>query len=208
MLQPNSTTDKALCVEFILHEYARILSMVEQIALQPADDRLELIDRLLNQPMNVFLANPMGLIDKLCFYCEALVQISRGNESLLIMLDELRNGVVWLRRFPFSNERLEKVRGCIAALFDKMEPELRSCICSETVLFALLELRKIFNQHLGHNKVEELLQRMFPEGPQQLRRSIINGFARRGFGDFCIQHKSLLEEVTWSALPGMMKLSN
>jgi len=197
-----------------LHEYAKALAMTEKLASALPSDMLNIVEKLLYHPSCEENQNHSGVIDKLCFYCEALVQTSKIGEHLLDAIDELRNAFSKFRtaiarqlRSIHSNasfstdELLRTLKQRLYAFFELLVPVLTTCSESETALFTLLELRKTFNHHLGENTVENLLQQIFPDGPHLLRQALVSGYSRRGFDDFCQRHETLFEGLVWPCSP-------
>ena len=152
----------------------------------------------------------LGIVDKLCFYCEALVQTSKIGEPLVKAMDEMhscttksRNALLRQQMFPGSgepfsfDELLQALDRSFRSFFQMLVPVLASCLECETALFALLEVRKTINRCLGENSVEHILQQLFPEGPRFLRQALDCGYSRRGFNDFCQRHEGLFEGLIW-----------
>lgn len=173
-----------LSLEFILHEYAKTMELAFQTSLDW--EKLS------------------SVLDKLCIYCDALIQTSKQGTELLDVLDELRTTVVQQRNkcarggMP-TTETIQQFRNQLRTLFPLLSPCIKQASHSETALFALLEVRKTLNLHLGAGTVEQLLQPLFPKGPKQLRQTIADGFARRGFAHFPEQHHALFEGLTWKS---------
>ena len=201
---------KGLCIEFILHEYAKALAITEKLATASPSDILLILEKLFHNSANAACIDQSGIIDKLCFYCEALVQTSKIGEHLLDAIDDLRNSTSkpraalarQLRSIPFctsisTSDLLQLLNHGLRAFFQLLIPVLQTCCECETALFALLELRRTFNHHLGAKSVESLLQKLFPAGPHLLRQAITNGYSRRGFSDFCQRHEMLFEGLVW-----------
>jgi hypothetical protein len=201
---------KGLCLEFILHEYAKSLAIMERLAGAPDAEALAILEKLFADTLNTDAIQQPGILDKLCFYCEALVQTSKIGENLLDAIDELRIAVSLpraalarqQRAIPYSSTR--PMGDLLSSLFDKLRaffpllaPVFLQALECEAALFTLLELRKEINRHLGQNVVENLLQQLFPDGPDGLRQALTSGFARRGFGDFYERHESLFEGLAW-----------
>jgi len=202
---------KGLCIEFVLHEYAKALAMAEKLTSASPAGILIILEKLFHCSVNPECINQSGIVDKLCFYCEALVQTSKIGEHLLDTIDELRNSTCkpravlarQLRSIPYCTSisidaLLQPLNQGLRTFFARLIPVIYSCAECETALFALLELRKTFNRYLGAKTVESLLQQLFPGGPHLLRQAITTGYSRRGFSDFCQRHEMLLEEeLVW-----------
>lgn len=200
---------KGLCLEFILHELAKAFTLSNQLTNASTDEKVSILDQFIHIPSPFEMVQP-GIIDKLCFYCEALIQNSKMGDCLLDAIDELRS-IISLSRstlsrqqrmvpFPHtpSNEWLNALDQSLRSFFYQLVPVFKACLDSETALFALLELRKTLNRFLGDHTVEEILQQLFPEGPHQLRQMLLDKFSQRGFHFFCHNHEKLLEGLAWS----------
>lgn len=198
---------QGLCLEFILHEYVKALSLTEKLSVPDPVSRLEILEKLHSDPSCV---QEHGILDKLCFYCETLIQGSKIGEHLLGAVDELCN-LVALPRTILSRqlrsisglltrsveELLKKLQDSMHSFFSLLQPVFKSCLDCEAPLFALLELRESINCFLGENTVERFLQELFPDGPQMLRQTISNGFSKRGFSHFYQNNEGLLEGLKW-----------
>jgi hypothetical protein len=192
----DQTAAKGLSLEFILHAYAKALSFVA-------------VDNLASLSLS---------LDKLCIYCEALIQnslekdqgnlndvpsLGNGGEELLDALDELRTTCcLAIRSLARGKKNLckpsfEGLRTVFSLLAKHFLPQAHH---SETAFFALLEVRNTLNAYLGPRTVEQLLEQFFPEGPQSLRQMLREGFARRGFYDFCEEREELFKGLKWGSL--------
>lgn len=198
---------KGLCLEFILHEYASALKICTQLDAAAPNELMNILEKLSARPGNASQAQS-GILDKLCIYCEALVQNSKIGENLLEVVDELRNTVFLIRTIVSRqiraiasqqgiDELLRKLSTALHSFFPLLASIFQSSLECETAIFALVELRSVINRHLGEKTVEILLQQMFPDGPERLREFLSLGFEKRGFCDFCDRHESLFEELTW-----------
>jgi hypothetical protein len=210
LAQSEKGAAKGLCFEFILHEYAKALTMADKLMSAPPFDALAILEKLFHDSLNEDIQHRTGIIDKLCFYCEALVQTSRIGKHLLDAIDDLRNDISkpranlarQLRSFPYctslsNHDFLHKLDQDLHAIFPLLADLLQTCLDCETALFALLELRKTLNHYLGEKTVETLLQQLFPGGPHLLRETLVNSYARRGFSDFFQRHEALFEGLVW-----------
>ena len=206
--QLEKSAAKGLCLEFILHEYCKSsrksISSPSRIAIRFP---INFLEKLLSDSLNVEALLQPGVLDKLCFYCEALVQTSKTAEPILQALDEIRSAVslcrtALSRQFrgdPISPSRKgsnESISAKLKAFFSSLSPILSESLECEAALFSLVELRKTFNRHLGENTVENLLQSMFPAGPDHFRATIESGFAKRGFSNYP-ERSQLFEGLTW-----------
>jgi len=188
---------RALSLQFILHEYARALEIASKFSKSSIREMLQGLNQLYPDLAEGTPTLKLGLLRKLCFYCEALLETSHRGEELLHVLDDLQ--------LMAARERRTKVPS--SSVFDKLRtffPPLSRQIAEckercEAPLFALLELRKPLNKHLGSGAVERLLQTLF-SSPQELHQAISLGFAQRGFEGFCKQHEHLFEDLAWEPL--------
>lgn len=194
LLQLEPSTARGLCLQFILHEYVKALEMAARLTSCPDCEKL------------------VSGLDRLCIYCEALIEISKKGEELLNELDELRMRAAqeqtsFLRRARSIGSNLSPSRSDfhkqLSLFFPLLIPHIEAAAACETALFSLLELRGALNAHLGMGTVEHLLQTLFPHGPLQMRQAISDGFSKRGFVDFCEQHHELFEEIVWPTLNPM-----
>jgi hypothetical protein len=204
---------KGLCLEFILHEYAKALALDQRLQCANPENQLVILEKLFADPLNSSILVEPGILDKLCFYCEALVQTSKTGENLLGAIDELRNACALPRSVlarqlhaivspPIPpQELLQKLHDGLLKFFDQLATVIIQSRECEAALFTLVELRSSLNSFLGENKVDLLLQQLFPDGPHSLRQSINEGFASRGFHDFCDRHEALFEGLAWQQQP-------
>lgn len=204
---------KGLCIQFILHEYAKALKITAHLPNSSPEDALIDLEKLFANSSNSPIVHQPGVLDKLCFYCEALVQSSKIGENLLGTIDELRI-LASLSRTQLSREirsipitastsgvdSLKDIEQKLRGFFTLLSPIFQECLDSESALFSLLELRDVLNWHLGERTVEKLLAELFPKGPEMLRQTLIDGFSRRGFSDFCERHESLFCGLTWPTI--------
>ena len=91
------------------------------------------------------------------------------------------------------SEVLERLR----ELFTKLQPVLEQCGDSEVALASLAELKEPLNTWIGPQTVERILQRLFPEGPEQFRKTVVEKFEKRGFNDYSQKNKELLSRISW-----------
>ena len=100
-------------------------------------------------------------IDKLCFYCEILLQTSHTSGQTIL-------------------EEMRKHQWCTHRLFDALVPFLFDVRFDENVLVYLIENKDKLNSLLGKRRIEDLLQNFFPAGHDELRTVIHEGYTRRG----------------------------
>lgn len=185
-------TAKALCLEFILHEYARALDLASK--MNRSKNVLLPLDELYPELIDGMPAMKLGALRKLCFYCEALLEKSDKGEKLLNALDELQMLASQERRKRKNTDELYQQ---LRQLFPLVTEHFDSIQGSEAPLFVLLELRKTLNEHLGQGSIESFLENLFPGGPNSMRQALTEGFSQRGFSGFCKQHQELFRELKW-----------
>jgi hypothetical protein len=213
-----SPAAKSLSLLFILQEFLFSLQLLEQERQTAPQEVTEIADRL-ERFLVLSIDNPFakngGALDKLCFYCESLLQASKiHDETLLLLLEDMRNSVLkvktrivtWTKRLSapeewrqslavFYEELDKKFREFFSALF----PFLQESRTNENILIHLVEYRGAFNHHLGEKAIENLLCSLFPSGLYELRTAICEGYTRRGFADFYKKQEALLDAIEWEA---------
>ena len=190
----DKTAAKALCLQFILHEYARALEIASVLSSAKPHQVLRATHQLYPDITDGMPVMKPGILRKLCIYCEALLENTQKGGELLHVLEDLQLIICRVRRSKSASDSiLEKLR----TFFPLFSEHFSDCKESEAPLFALVELRTRLNQHLGEGSIEELLQKLFYD-PQELRKIIEQGFAQRGFEDFCKQHEVLFEGLAWT----------
>jgi len=202
--QLEQTAAKGLSLEFFLHEYVKALSIVARLEEASPQAIFRDLEKLSCDSINNPLQQP-GILDRLCLYCEALLQTSKIGEDLLNAVDHLRisvskqrvqctrrNGTAALSAFP-----LKQLQQQIRSIFPLVEKVILECRDSEAALFALLELRETLNRFLGQKSVERVFEKIFPQGPQALHARLKKYFTRRGFDDFLENNATLFEGMTW-----------
>jgi hypothetical protein len=100
-------------------------------------------------------------IDKLCFYCQILLQTSAvGGEKIAAMM----------QKGKFEKE-----------LFKALFPFFSESRFDENLLSWLLENQEKLNGCFGKRQVNQLLSLLAPEGVGFLQATIAEGYRRRGF---------------------------
>jgi hypothetical protein len=199
LTQLDKTAAKALCLQFILHEYARALEIVSTFSSAKLLPILQGIHQLYPDLSEGMPTMKLGILRKLCNYCEALLENSQQGEELLNALEDLQVLVCRVRRRKNSAHTIfEKLQ----EFFPRLAEHFSDSRQSEAPMYALVELRQRLNKHLGEGSVEQLLQKLFQD-PRELRQIIAQGFAQRGFEGFCKQHEVLFEGLAWT--PSIMK---
>src|SRR5690348_508319 len=84
---------RSLSLLFVLQEFISSCQLVERLENAAPESELDVISTRLNHFLLSSLDNPFaqkgGALDKLCFYCEILLQGSKvGDEAILVVLEE------------------------------------------------------------------------------------------------------------------------
>lgn len=153
------------------------------------------------------------MLDKLCFYCEILLEGSKvGDETILVILEEMRNAIMkirsklifWKKKAPsqekIDEELIELYRQLhckLASFFASLLAFFKESRTDENILLYLIEHREEFNFFLGKKTIEVLLSSFFPAGPHELRAMICEGYTRRGFGAFYAEKEPMLDALEW-----------
>jgi len=190
----DKTAAKALCLQFILHEYARALEIASAFSSAKARQLQKGIHQLYPELVEGMPMMKLGILRKLCNYCEALLENSQKGEELLNALEDIQVLVCRVRR---SNNPTNSIFEKLQSFFPLLSAHFSDCRQSEAPLYALVELRQKLNKHLGEGSVEQLLQKLF-QSPRELRQVIAQGFSQRGFEGFCKQHEVLFEGLAWT----------
>lgn len=222
---------RSLSLQFILQEligsfdHLLRLQKITPEYLQGANIKEELsgIAQELEKFLLFSLENPFaqkgGFLDKLCFYCEILIQASHvADPDLQMILEEMRNSFLRLKSKLFAWKKmsalhpLDEIISCfleiyadlhhkLCRFFSALSPFLQEARSDENVLFYLLEQRLQLNHHLGDRVVEHLFLRLFPAGITQLRAVLCEGYTRRGFASVFAQAEPLIEALKWENVP-------
>jgi uncharacterized protein YggT (Ycf19 family) len=203
LTQLNQPEASGLCLEFILHTYAQALGIALRLESATALAALQDLQKLCRGSLSRDPLEQPGVLDKLCFYCEALVQNTEIGDEPLNVLYDLRNKIFsFISQYTRSHQRLvsetrHEVLKPLISFFTHLIPAIKMLSHSEVVLFSLLELRETLNGYLGSDTIEQVFRQLFPQGVGTLRQTIIDGFHRRGFDEFCKQHEALFEKLAW-----------
>jgi len=205
---------KSLSLLFILKELRALFHLLEasgeKIPVQMAGISLQL-ERFLRFSIGNPFTKTGGGLDKLCFYCETLLQASRvQSEVPLVILEEMRSSIlktktslVRLQKTPYLavkscamlKELYALLKVSLRSFFNSLLPFLEESRTNENVLLYLIEHQKEWNQFLGDAAIEKLLQTFFPTGPFQLKAAICEGYTRRGFAAFYATKEPLVDVV-------------
>ncbi len=215
---------RSLSLQFILQTLLEAFKLSRELQIrstlqQTMGEVIEKIHKKLEKLYLFSLESPLsqkgGSVDKICFYSETLMQVSQIREpGLWIVLEKIRKEMlsfkaklmmwkkmpalypledVWEQLGSLSSILLEQFRSYFLALTSFLK-EARS---DENVLIYLIEHKEEFNEHLGPQKIDELLQNFFPSGHDQLRAVIYEGYTRRGFSTFFSTVEPLIAKVQW-----------
>ena len=216
-LEPQAA--RGLGLQFLIQELIQAFDLLESMRGK-IDEDFEAISLELEKFLLFSLENPLaqkgGSLDKLCFYFEILLQNSCVDEETNIpaLLEEMRGLVLHLKskissfKKPGSPSRFEEFSLQLVHLIETSQNDLRQIIHSlfpfllesqedENILFLLIEQREKLNFYLGERGVENILSRLFPQGPCTLRSALYNGYARRGFLDFYSRNEMLIDALDW-----------
>ena len=207
-------TERSLALQFVLQEFLSSCHCLERLE-NASSEELPAISSYLDQFLLSSLNNPFaqkgGALNKLCFYCEILLQASKiGNETILIDLEEMQHPIMkvrskmilWKKQAPLPEEissaiaeLCDQLRKKFISFFSSLSPFLIESRTDENVLLYLIEHRQTFNFYLGQKTIENLLSRCFPAGYHELRATICEGYTRRGFGEFYTKQEPLIDTL-------------
>lgn len=221
-LEPDAK--RSFSLQFIILELLASFTLLEELSLKaPRLEEMDLPERLsfLSREVEKFLLfslhNPFdqvgGILDKLCFYCETLLQASLNHfEEPLSLLEEMRTLVLQMKSklilwkkesspsepTPTSLFSFTKEMGdLLPRFFTSLSPAFEEAKGDENVLFLLLEKREELNRRLAPRSVEKLLDRLFPAGKEHLKVTLEGGYGRRGFIPFFEERRVLIEALEW-----------
>lgn len=218
---------RSLSIQFILQELINSFDLLAHLEaatqelLQGINIKEELtsISKELERFLLFSLENPFAqkssVLDKLCFYCDILLQASKiGVNEIPDLLEEMRNSVLKVKSKMLAWKKmpaLHPLDQILAELFDlysslhqrldrffsALSPFLKEARSDENVLVYLIENKEKLNSYLGLRRIEELFVTFFPAGHSQLRAAIIEGYTRRGFTSFLAKIEPLIEAIEW-----------
>ncbi|HLB52147.1 MAG TPA: hypothetical protein VJK48_00350 [Chlamydiales bacterium] len=130
-------------------------------------------------------------LERLCFYCETLLQASKvqGTSSLQSLED--------MQRCKLISFSTEIKKDSLRAFFFTLFPLFEESKTNENILLSLIEHRQEWNDSLGEGIIERLFSSLFPAGPFELKAAICEGFTRRGFASFYATKESLVDTIEW-----------
>ncbi len=212
---------RSLSIQFILQglmDSFDLLNHLKEVTprqLQPAKfkEQTSLISKELEKFLLFSLENPFSqkgsVLDKLCFYCEILLQASHVSENEIpVILEEMRNSIlrvkaqiITCKKGPLTLDPLvhlyHSLHEALRRFFSALCPYLKEARSDENVLIFLIEHKERLNASLGLRRIEELLQSFFPSGHAQLRAAIYEGYTRRGFTTFLSSVEPLIDAIEW-----------
>ena len=195
-------TVRSLSLSFVIEELAERIEQSRR--LEESDDksleRNSFFSLSKPYPVNTMFPN------KLCFYCDILLQTSSvGETTLLDELNQMRMFMLEARAFltlekeALGSSFFQAFRGKISSVFSLLLPFLFEARSDENVLIKLLELRNTFDYALGLGTIQAMLQSFFPEGHTYLRTLIHEGLTRRNFTPFLLEKESLIDTIEWDS---------
>lgn len=220
---------RSLSLQFIMQELISSFKLLYHLqAITPErlqgahlDKEMAYISTELEKFLLFSLENPFsqkgGLLDKLCFYCEILLQASSvRDEEIPLILEEMRNSILriksriigWKKRPAFHPcdeilfhllELFSDLSSKLKRFFSSLSLFLQEARSDENVLLYMIEHKHEFNSYLGERAIEDLLHRFFPAGHSQLRAVICEGYTRRGFSSFFAEAEPLIDSIEWEA---------
>lgn len=208
--------ERSLALQFVLQEFLssyQLLERLENATLEKLSEVSSHLDSFLLSSLNNPFAQKGGALNKLCFYCEILLQASKIEDGMILVdLEEMQNAImktrskviVWKKKSPLPEEigleftnLYNQLRKKFSSFFSSLIAFLRESRTDENVLFYLIEHRNEFNLYLGPKTIENLLSSFFPAGYHELRATICEGYTRRGFGEFYAEQEPLLDALEW-----------
>lgn len=176
---------RSLSLQFILKELLKGFRILDEMY-----DTKFSTEKLLAPFITDPLCQKAGVLDKLCFYSEILLQNS--NVKALHVLEHLRS--LFSNETPIQREELiKRMKLGFLQFFEAIKESLYEARSDESVLVFLMENKQLINQYLGSNSLEKMLDWFFPEGPDQLRAVLFEGYSRRGFFSFFQQIEPLID---------------
>ncbi len=212
---------RSLSIQFALKEWLNAFHLLqnlqttlpEQIHKAPAHTVLTHIARTLQKFLLFSIECPLALntccLDRLCFYCEILIQTSKVDaDKMQALLEEMRGKMLQMKAQMVSWKKcpicpslmqealfslLDYLKQKLICFFDAFVAYLQEARSDENVLTYLLEHKDSFNAACGKQYVEDMLRSFFPAGLSQLRAVIFEGYTRRGFSAFLSQIEPLID---------------
>jgi len=211
----NPPTIRSLSLLFILQEFSERIEQVQRLeelqgkspALLGGNFREEALELISFFSLNKTYPSASIFPNKLCFYCDILLQASRIGDSPL--LDELNRMSMFILEtrsslYPemegLNASFFQEFRGKISSIFSLLLPFLYEARSDENVLVKLLELRNVLECALGLGTIESVLRSFFPGGHAHLRTLIFEGLTRRSFTHFLSEKEPLIDAIEWESV--------
>lgn len=154
---------------------------------------------------------PHPFPDKLCFYCEILLQASKVSQhSLDLRTDAMKRFMLELKlktlnsksadqkNFPVEDFCLD-MKGLFRSFFFSLNPFFVEAKSDENVLLKLIEHKNVFN-FLEPQLIEKMLHSFFPSNIAQLKAIICEGLTKRGFSFVFEESEKFIDEIQWKEL--------
>lgn len=219
---------RSLTIQFILQTFIACFDTLHHLRtftdqqLKGIEPKKEIgaVAKSLEKMMILSMGAPIipktSCLDKLCFYCEVLIQASQITQNdIVVIVEQMKTQIIDLKTKiilwkKIAIESIEIIRQEFFQLYKLLEqklslffrsfvPFLKEARSDENILIYLIERKEEFNACLGSRTIEELLQLLFPSGHAQLRAAVIEGFMRRGFTVFLSQIEPLIDAIEWEA---------
>lgn len=199
----NLPTTRSLSLLFILQEFSERVDQVRRLE-EFQEKSVEL-----NSFFSLNKSYPSGAIfpNKLCFYCDILLQASRvGGSPLLEALNRMSIFILETRSSLFPEKEVLKAsffqefREKMSSIFSLLIPFLFEARSDENVLVKLLELRNVLECALGLGTIQSILRSFFPDGHTCLRTLIHEGLTRRSFTPFLSEKEPLIDAIEWESV--------
>lgn len=219
---------RSLCLQFIIQEWISSFAPIEALEKKEGKlhTLAEDVQKLMLFSMDCPFSKKPGTLDKICFYLQELLAGSKiprlalfdNPEKWLDRMQDVLLGVrsqlmAWKQSLPsfdhvldFVQDLCGKLRSCLFAFFHTLIPFFEEAKSDENVLFFLIEHKREINsilqsstQEIRFHSLEQLFRHLYPAGPTHLRTTLCDGYTRRGFAEFYVQHKTVIESVEWLA---------
>lgn len=199
---------RSLSLLFILEECAEKLNHLKILENSPKEELFIAIQSFVKASNN---QESHAFPDKLCFYCEILLQASKVSQhSLDLRIDAMKRFMLELKLkilnsksaaqegFPL-NEFCLDMKSLLRSFFFSLNPFLMEAKSDENVLLKLIEHKNVFN-FLEPQLVEKMLHSFFPSNIAQLKAIICEGLTKRGFSFVFEESEKFIDEIQWEEL--------
>src|SRR3989338_5226467 len=198
---------RSLSLLFILQEWLASFDRISHLkAISPDPSLVAELEKLFLFSLTTPFPQKGGALDKICFYCDILVQASKVEaRSPSMIVREIAEMLLLMKKQPPASPSLHSALGTLfqtleqkfRSFFSALLPFLQEARTNENIFIYLLESKEKFNLYLGSRFIENMLLLFFPGGHAHLRAVIWEGFTRRGFTAFLAEKEALLEELEW-----------